>query len=90
MEQKVESVEIRKIEPLDGAGDHSIEMFRYALDSHLAPKQRKPFRAQGDQADIGGVTFVTGAGVRELEQPDAHQTISTLVVTTRLSTNAGQ
>ena len=49
-----------------------------------------PLGAQRDDADVGGVALVPGAGVSELGEADLHASTSTFVFTTVLSTSAGQ
>src|SRR5262249_11684600 len=43
-----------------------------------------------DEADVGGITLVAGASVRDVDEADFHHCTSTFVVTTDLSTSAGQ
>src|SRR5687768_16113141 len=90
MEEKIQCVQIRQVESLHISLDHTGEMIGDTLDCELALQQRKPFRLQRDYADIGRVTLVTRASMRDVEQSNLHQTIATLVVTVFLSTSAGQ
>src|SRR4051812_29662435 len=49
-----------------------------------------PAGLERDDADIRGVTLVARSRVRDVDQTNFHCTISTLVLTTVLSINAGQ
>jgi hypothetical protein len=89
VQEKVQCVEIRQLESIDGAVDHSVEMRGDGLLRHELLENGIPARLQRDDPDIGGVALVSRSGVRDVDKADLHR-IATSVFTTRLSTSAGQ
>src|SRR2546425_8073340 len=65
-------------------------MFFHAFARNFALEERKPFGLESDQSDVRCISLVARARVSNVEKADSHQTISTFVVTTFLSTSAGQ
>src|SRR5687767_14832983 len=90
MEQKVERIEVSQLEPLDLAIDHSREMSGDGFPRDELLENRVPSRLERNDTDIGGVSLVTRARVRDIDETHLHVTISTFVRTTVLSTSAGQ
>ena len=90
MEQEVQCAEVWKLEANDVPVDHSPEVLRDTVPGDMLVEQRIPPSIDGDEADVGGVSLVAGPRVGNVDEAYFHEMISTAVVTTRLSTSAGQ
>src|SRR5690606_3269962 len=94
VQQEVERVEVRQLETLDVALHHRPEVRLHALRGELLAQQRVMLGFVCDDAHIGGVTLVAGAGVRQVDQLDAAHTSFTSTTrwgsTASLRRSAGQ
>ena len=91
VQQEVERVEIRKLEPLDVAGDDAAKMLAHAIErDDTAASTGYHSRLERDDADVRRVALVARARVRDVEEADLHESTSTCVCTTVLSMSAGQ
>src|SRR5258707_5948624 len=90
VQQEVERIEIGEFVTVDIAFDHAAKVFCNPVARHELLQYLVPSRLQRDHTDVGGVTFVARACVRNVDEAHFHWMRSTLVFTTDLSTSAGQ
>ncbi len=89
MQQEIQRAEIRQLEALHLAQANSREMFLDALGRHFPHQDRIIFGLARDDADVGRIAFVAGAGVRQFDQFSFGHTV-TSGVTSLFGISAGQ
>src|SRR5437899_6584244 len=72
MQHEVQRMQIGQLISLDFAMADSCEVFPHALGGNFTHKNRIMLRSESNQADIGVVALVTGAGMRDLTKLDFH------------------
>src|SRR5260370_29062313 len=70
MQDEVERVQVGQLKPLDFAAADAGEVLLDAFRCDLAYKKRIVLGLESDQADVGDVAFIAGAGVSDLAQLD--------------------
>src|SRR4051812_31117264 len=67
VQEKIERLEIRELESLDGSRDDVAEMLLDALEREVLRQDRIPFWFERDDANVGRIAFVARASVGDVE-----------------------
>src|ERR1051325_7633470 len=76
VQQKIQGPKIRKFEPLDRTEANAFEMLLDCRARYFLLDERIKALFTSNEADVGGIAFISGTGVADIEQLNFHAALN--------------